>query len=248
MDVMTGVAAGEPTGEDAVLLREFCHRAANDCAVALAALRMVEGAGFDDVGRRASLVRQASARIEASARLNRLLARPVPPVVDVREWLVAACGELAEAGPGGARVEVDAPETWLDGPTARRLVLVATELVVNALKYAGAGRPRVSVRSGGGHVELRVHDGGPGFAPGGRPKGGGLGTGIVADLVRIGGGRLDVRSGKEGTDVRVVFPVAAMARPGSQRVPGTGPLGTEAIPLMGPSPAVRAARTAIACS
>lgn len=214
MDVMTGMrvaAAAPPCGEDALLLREFCHRTGNDYAVALGALRVATSGRLSDPAERSRLIAQVEARLQATVELHRLLARPVPLRVEAGAWIRTVCEAIACAhGPdGGMRVEFDLSPIWLDGATVRRLALVAAELVANAFKYAAGergGRLVVDLRDAVGGVTLRVCDDGPGIVPGAAPSGGGLGSGIVAELVRMGGGRLSVRSGPTGTAVQVDMP------------------------------------------
>lgn len=204
-----------PSGEDAVLLRELCHRAGNDCAVALAALRLAGGGRVAEAGERSRLLGPVIARLEASAELHRLLARPVPARVEARGWLVAVCmaaGAAAARSGSGEVVDVDVPELWLHGAVARRLAMVAAELVANAAKYATGGIV-VSGRMAGGRVLLRVSDRGSGIARDAPAKGGGLGAGIVADLVALGGGRLAIDTGRLGTAVLVEMPAGAVSAP-----------------------------------
>lgn len=210
-------ATRERRGEDSVLLRELCHRAGNDLGVALAALRVIASGRFSDAAGRSRLVEQATARLEASAELHRLLARPVPDRVEAASYLAGVCAAAAGAGaaPTPDGLKLDAAELWLDGATARRLAMVASELVANAVKYAsvGASGLRVSLRRAAGRVALRVMDDGPGIAPSAPAKGGGLGTGIVADLVALGGGRMSVSTGPGGTSVLVELPAGPSVGP-----------------------------------
>jgi two-component sensor histidine kinase len=197
-------------GEEVVLLRELCHRAGNDCAVALSALRLVGHKSMAKAGERSRLVQQVTARLEASAELHRLLARPISVRIEAGAWLAAVCLAAAAAGPQhGGRVQLDVPEMWLDGTLARRLGMVAAELVANAVKYAAGADLSVTVRAALGGVRLLIVDRGPGIVPGSRAQGRGLGSGIVADLVALGGGRLSIETGPAGTTVSVEMPTDA---------------------------------------
>lgn len=199
------------TPEEAVLLREVSHRAGNDCAVAIAALRLIADAGFADGVPRARLIAAARARLETSAQLHRLLARPVPPAADVGAWLSDVCAAVTSVGPGGSPVvaELDLPELWLDGTLARRLVMIGAELVTNAVKYASEdGKSiRVSARRVEDRVTLTIVDEGSGIRSDAAATGTGLGSGIVADLVEIGGGHMSMETGVRGTSFVIDMPL-----------------------------------------
>lgn len=196
--------------DDALLLREFTHRTGNEIAVAVAAVRLCARPKSRENSR---LVEDVVGRLEAFGALNRLLARPVPARTDVAGELSSLCRLMASTSPAaaGSVVTLDLPETWIDGATARRLVLVAAELVGNATKHALAGRNgrlRVSLDMIADELMLLVQDDGPGIRKGGPTSGTGYGTGIVAELVERSGGRIAVTTGPGGTVVRVVMPLA----------------------------------------
>ena len=211
--------------EDAILLRELSHRAGNDCAIALAALRVIGSGRLANADERSRLIGQATARLETSAQLHRLLAQPVAARVEAGAWLAAVSAAAASAGlRSGQGVELNVQELWLDGAVARRLVMIAAELVTNAVKYAvveGVESLAVTAHAVAGCVWLRVADRGPGIAPGPHPKGGGLGSGIVADLVALGCGRLSIETGPAGTTVLVEMPTSPTAAP-DRRITGIG--------------------------
>lgn len=227
IEIATAPTRTPGRSEDAVLLRELCHRAGNDAATALAALRVLGSGGIADGDKRSRLLSQASARLEASAEIHRLLARPIAPSVEAGAWLRAVGAAVGSAAceAAGARLVLDVPELRLDGSTARRLVMIAAELLSNATKYAVSedGTLLVSARLSGGKVALRVADDGPGFDSASPARGGGLGGGIVADLVAIGGGEIAVDSGPGGTCVSVELPVEVSYAPGPARA--RGPVG-----------------------
>lgn len=203
-------------GKDSLLLRELTHRTANEVASALAAMRLAASAGRGHA--RWDLVDGAIGRLEAFGEVNRFLARPVGARVDASAEVTSACrayvaGRLEAAG---GRVEVDAPEAWVDGATGRRLALVAVELVGNALRHGLAGRAgtvTVRLRRTEGELRLDVRDDGPGIRPGAATSRTGLGRGIVSELVERGGGSIRVRTGARGTAVRVRLPDPAASDP-----------------------------------
>ena len=137
-------------------------------------------------------------------------------------------GELARqaaaaAGAGDVPVDVDASVSgerlWVD---KRRIERVVTNLVANAAQHAG-GVTRLAVEGGDAEgVRLVVIDRGPGVAPGERDRiferfyrgqaagqrgasdGTGLGLSLVAEHVRLHGGRVWAETGVEGENRFVV--------------------------------------------
>lgn len=203
-------ASAATVGEDALLLREFAHRALNDVAVAVAAVNLAERGGADD---RRRLLAEARARLEGSGALMRLLARPPEPRVDLGAGLAELCGAMraARATGGGGELVVDAPALWVDGAVARRLLLIAAELVGNAYRHALAGRDdgrlSVTMRRVRGRVRVDVRDDGP-PAGSARPTAGtGWGRGIVAELARRAGGTVALVGTGAGTLARLEAPI-----------------------------------------
>ncbi len=128
----------------------------------------------------------------------------------------------------GLRIEVDAPEPACL-PARRELVSQAmANLVDNAIKYAaryGAdnGVVKVAVRREADNVVLSVVDNGPGIPAEERERvlqrfvrleasrsqsGSGLGLSLVAALVRLMGGKLELADADPGLAVTVTLPVA----------------------------------------
>ncbi|HVA54034.1 MAG TPA: ATP-binding protein, partial [Acidimicrobiales bacterium] len=158
-------------------------------------------------------------------------------------------GELARqaavaAGAGGVPVDVDPSVSgvrlWVD---KRRIERVVTNLVANAAQHAG-GVTRLAAEPGEDGVRLVVIDRGPGVAPGERDRiferfyrgqaagqrgasdGTGLGLSLVAEHVRLHGGRVWVETGAGGENRFVVeLPAGGEhpeGAPGSRAEPGTG--------------------------
>ncbi len=198
-------------GDDAFLLAEANHRVANEIAAATAALRLVKAAKGSRS--RWRLLGDAIERLEAFAVTHRhfAAARSDGARVDVGAGLADVCSALAVArrSARGSTMSLDLPSTFVDPTTARNLALVADELVTNAIKYGLEGRAGmliVSLRDDGQQVHLVVSDDGPGIAPNTDPDGSGLGSGIVAELVRRSGGEIAYRTGCHGTTVHVSMP------------------------------------------
>lgn len=197
--------------EDSLLLREFGHRAMNDFAVARSAValarRAVDGAGQD---RLVSALDEAGARMDGVAGLLRLLAAPVEPRVDVGAQLATLCKAAVAARPDAtaASLDLDLPETWVDGVLARRISLIAAELVANACRHGlggHAGDLRVSLRRAGRDLVIEVSDDGAGRrdATGGT----GLGGGIVAGLARLAGGTVSLERHGGGATATLRVPL-----------------------------------------
>ncbi len=75
------------------------------------------------------------------------------------------------------------------------------EAIRNAAKHAVASTVRVAVEASGGLVRVTIADDGRGFAPSARTEGFGL-VGL-RERATLAGGRLEVKSGSEGTQVRL---------------------------------------------
>lgn len=192
-------------GEDGLLLREFAHRTGNVLAVVEAALRIAA-----DGCTRPAIIDHARSRLERLGVVHRLLARPVLSETDLGSDLGALCTAMHDAAEGTpGPLEMELCDAVVDGGLARRLTLVAAELVANSHRHAlggdGSGTLSVSLRRDGGGLELIVAD----RAASRRPAaagGTGLGGGIVRELVARAGGVLDVKRGDRGTTVRVSVP------------------------------------------
>jgi len=89
------------------------------------------------------------------------------------------------------------------------LYRVAQEALHNALRHAGASGVRVALAQAkaGRRVVLEVSDDGHGFAA--DAPSGGLGMASMRERASAAGGALTVRSGREGTVVRMTVPVQA---------------------------------------
>ena len=130
----------------------------------------------------------------------------------------AAAGGAADA-PVDVDPSVSGVRLWVD---KRRIERVVTNLVDNAQQYAG-GVTRLAVEPGTGtDVRFVVADHGPGVAPGERVRiferfyrgqssgqrgitdGTGLGLSLVAEHVRLHGGRVWVESGEGGENRFVI--------------------------------------------
>jgi two-component sensor histidine kinase len=197
--------------EDRLLLAEAVHRSANEAASALAALHLI-GAARGARSKRIML-KAAIERIEGFGKINRLLCQSFSAEQDVGSALdhlanAIVAGRMIR---GDGRLVLDVPETWVDGGTARRALLIGYELINNAMTHVlevHGGQLTVSVRRIGADLLLDVGDDGPGIGAGASTSGTGLGSRIVAQLVGRGGGRLECLTTGNGTVFRVVLPLA----------------------------------------
>src|SRR6516225_2388303 len=91
------------------------------------------------------------------------------------------------------------------GPRAEAaLYRVAQEALHNALRHAGASAVRVALSKAGRRVVLEVSDDGRGFVPEAPSRG--LGLASMRERASAVGGAPTIRSGKEGTLVRMTVP------------------------------------------
>jgi signal transduction histidine kinase len=155
------------------------------------------------------------------------LARELRPE-RVRHDLVAELAGLAEdfsaAGPSIVLEVADAvavPAEWRDA-----VYLIAAEAVHNAVRHAEASVIALRVAVGDGEVVLTVVDDGVGFGHDARDGAGSSGTGGIGvglasmrERASEAGARLELRSGPEGSTVRVAFPLVRETYSKPEEVP-----------------------------
>lgn len=195
--------------EDRLLLQEAAHRTANELAAAIAALRLIRPANGSRL--RWRLLQGALERLEGFAAVNRVLALPTGAPVALSVELGRLCKGLGEArrAIGGSEIKLDLREIVADGVTARRVLMVAAELVHNGIRHALEGRTgnlKVVLRLDDETVMLSVIDDGPGMTAAAGTAGNGMGGFIVAELVRRAGGVIDCSTGPDGTAFYVGIP------------------------------------------
>ncbi|MFF7728211.1 sensor histidine kinase [Streptomyces sp. NPDC008001] len=134
-----------------------------------------------------------------------------------------------------------APVPAVPQAVARHLLTIASEAMENAHRHAGAKRLDVSVEVIGGSLRISVRDDGRGLPPGtsldSLRRAGHFGlVGMVERAARIGA-RLRIGKGRaaQGTEVRIDFPLAALA-PAAQAPPPPGEdwASPPAVPPMSP--------------
>ncbi len=149
------------------------------------------------------------ARLRALGDLNRMLARPVPAAADAAEEVGEVCRAMRASRPlPGGGIALDLAPSVVEGRVARRVALVAAELLENAFRHAvdggGAGL-WVTLRRPSGALVLVVGNDAP-PADRAKARSSGLGTGIVAEIVRRAGGTIAVEHRGAGTIARVELP------------------------------------------
>ena len=195
--------------EDALLLREMCHRTAGEVAAAMATMTLVRSARAS--GSRLRQIDMALARLRGFGELNRLLARPMPARVEVAVDLEALCIAIGSGrlGASESRIDLDMGKVWTTGVVARRLLVAAAAFVEEAVRCGlerRAGRMRVVLDGGADHVALTVEDDGPGPRLAADDAMDGVGRAVAAELVGRGEGTLTLVTGRRGTRVTVAMP------------------------------------------
>jgi two-component sensor histidine kinase len=187
-------AARSTASQEAELARAFAreasHRIKNDLQTAADLLLLDRPPGTEE----GSALDESAARIRAIASVHRLLTER-EDVVDAAALLRSVTGSVP------ASVTVHAEPAPLDPGTARKLGIVANELVTNAYRH---GVPPIVVDfSVDEEARLRVDDHGSGA-----PRRDGFGLELVRTMVEHGlGGSFDLRPRPGGgTRAEVVFP------------------------------------------
>jgi two-component system, NarL family, sensor kinase len=168
---------------------------------------------YQRTGREASFERARSAIDETMTQLRGEIFELHPYVLD-HAGLVAALDALADrsAQRMGAEVTV-AVDPGATGRHDELIVVLARELLNNAVKHSGAAHVEVTVAADAERIELAVRDDGRGFDPSRRAASlldGHIGLASSEQRAVSAGGSLDVSSTPgAGTTVRVTLPPAA---------------------------------------
>ena len=186
-----------------LLLREVYHRVKNNLQI-VDGLLMLNARSLSDRGA-IQVIEGLRSRIYALGLVHaQLMASKNLETFDIAPFLnELAQNIVAGAGDHEVRLEVDACPLEVNLDFAVPVGLLVTELVTNSLKHAfpdRAGLIRVQLARGrAGSVVLTVADNGPGG--GGSDLKTGIGTSIVAGLVRQISGELSIDSRKGRTTV-----------------------------------------------
>lgn len=205
---MSTLQSSATCSTERLLLDELTHRVNNELAAAIA-IASVEIARTTSEELKVSLGRVRRS-LNGFARVHRVLRIPhLRTRVDACAYLRALCTAIAAARlePRGTELQfVEVPLT-LDSEQCWRLGLIVAELVTNASRHAfvkRAGSITVEAWCEGEDVQCRVSDDGQG-AQRSTP---GFGLRIVEGLLRDLNGRLETRTGTDGSTFTASFPKA----------------------------------------
>jgi len=193
------------------LLREVHHRIGNSLQI-IASILALDACKVHSEEARLHL-ENAHRRIVAVATLQRQLQTSreggdCEPAAYLRQL----CENLTASVVGDTTriaIDIQADAGTVSSTVAMNMGLIITELVINALKHAfmadtATGRIMVTYRVEGHGWRLTVSDNGVGKPNGDpNPAATGLGTGIVAALVKQLDGRLETSTGLNGVGTRV---------------------------------------------
>ena len=194
-----------------VLLEEIQHRIANSLQI-IASIILMKAKTVDSQETRVHL-QDAHKRVMSIAAVQKQLhASGVSGPIEMLPYLSRLCETLASSMIGDTRpisLKVVGEGGSATSRQAESLGLIATELVMNALKHAffddsSEGRITVAYDVDGTNWKLSVADNGVGKPDGvfAQPKTG-LGTGIVKALAQQLGAKVETLAGPEGTTVSI---------------------------------------------
>lgn len=197
--------------EKDVLLYELQHRISNSLQI-IASIILMKARTAESQETRNHL-RDAHSRVMSIAEVqNQLHASGLTGPVDMIPYLSRVCESLASAMIGNARaisLKLEGGGGLATSRQAESLGLIATELVMNALKHAFPIEKQgshiiVAYDVDGSNWKLLVTDNGIGKPDGvfAQPKTG-LGTGIVKALAHQLDAKVDTWAGQEGTAVSI---------------------------------------------
>ncbi len=197
-----------------LVAREMSHRVMNSFQLLQGVLTMQARNIADPAAR--NVVDQGVARIQAMAVVHRRLfdaTRDEVTVVELGDYLRGLAEELVEAfnSTDRCRLVTEMAKARLPTGKASTLALIATELVLNALKHAFSdgdrGTLEVRFDCAPEGYRLSVADTGPGLPEGlDLASAPGLGMKLVHRLTGQLEGRLDIDSQPSGTRFTVIFP------------------------------------------
>ena len=199
-----------------LLIREMNHRVNNSLQI-IASILLLKAQTVPSEETRRHL-REARDRVLAVATVQEHL-NPTPfgEQIHVGRYLKRLCDSLSDSmirDDQSISLSVQAGDGAMSSEEAVSMGLIATELVINALKHAfpdgREGAVIVRYEASATNWRLSVSDNGVGISAPleGVPIRGGLGTSIVEALTRQLGGRVTFSAGSPGTTVTVTVPKA----------------------------------------
>ena len=195
--------------EQAIMLQELQHRVANSLQI-IASVLMQSASKVQSEETRLHL-RDAHSRVMSVAKVQQHLAATRLGDVELRSYFTALCASIAASmirDPGLLAIEVTSDDSRVKGNVSVSLGLIATELVINALKHGFPGERggtiKVGYRSDGKDWTLSVDDDGIGTPEDAASAKPGLGTGIVEALSRQLGARIETTNARPGMAVSII--------------------------------------------
>jgi len=195
--------------EKAVLLQELQHRVANSLQI-IASVLMQSARRVQSEEVRGHL-RQAHDRVMSVAAVKHQLAASALGDVALRPYLTQLCESISASmisDPGEVSLQVISDESTVDPDVSISLGLIATELVINAVKHAfpdgRRGKIVVKFHAQGLNWTLSVGDDGVGLPKGRNPTKAGLGTSIVEALSKQLHAHVQIIQAPPGTTISIV--------------------------------------------
>lgn len=194
--------------EKAVLLQELQHRVANSLQI-IASVLMQSARKVQSEEARSHL-HDAHQRVMSVASLQHQLAASVTGNVELRPYFSALCESIGASmirDHNRLSLDVDIDDSVTSADVSVSLGLIATELVINALKHAFPddrdGKIKVDYRSHGPNWTLSVIDNGVGMPKEIADAKPGLGTSIVQALSAQLHGVIKIGDANPGTAVSI---------------------------------------------
>ena len=195
--------------EQAIMLQELQHRVANSLQIIASVLMQSASKTQSEEAR--SHLHNAHSRVMSVAKVQQHLAATRLGDVELRPYFTALCASISASmirDPKLLAIEVTCDDSRVKGSVSVSLGLIATELVINALKHGfpgdRGGTIKVGYRSDGKRWMLSVDDDGIGMPKDAASAKPGLGTGIVEALSRQLGARVGIKDARPGMAVSVV--------------------------------------------
>lgn len=192
------------------LLKEMHHRVNNSLQI-IASILQLKARTVQSEETRQHLTDAHQRVLAVAAAQEQLRPSAFGEQIDIGPYLTKLCDNLAISMIGSSArsfLEVQAEPGTMASAEAVSLGLIATELVINALKHAfpadSAGRIVVRYEVRASDWQLSVSDDGIGVPS--TPARQGLGTSIVEALTRQLGGRVEMTKESPGTKVSVTAP------------------------------------------
>jgi two-component system, sensor histidine kinase PdtaS len=215
---------------NAVLLAEVRHRVANSLQIIASVL--LQNARKTESHETRGHLTDAHQRVMSVAALERLLSISESGDVDVHTYFTSLCESIAASmivDDDQISLTVDGGDAVVPARISVSLGLIATELVINALKHAFPdGRPgKITLDYGfhGPNWVLCVRDDGVGMRPADAEIRVGLGTSIVQALAKQLNASVEVVPERPGTKVSIRHTQIAMVEGGPETAsdaPSTG--------------------------